>query len=166
MAQTDPLQILLSHNLWATRELIVACQSLDPAQFRQEFPIGLGSLQKTITHILGALRSWGDLLAGREQRLRLEQDGQDRSADELLGLLDAIATDVQFAAQSLPLDQMVTASRAGRMFHFSRAGILAHVMTHGVHHRAQGLNMLRHLGVAPLPQSSVLEWMLVTDVQN
>jgi uncharacterized damage-inducible protein DinB len=27
-----------------------------------------------------------------------------------------------------------------------------------MHHRAQCLNMLRHLGVTPLPASSVTEW--------
>jgi uncharacterized damage-inducible protein DinB len=31
-------------------------------------------------------------------------------------------------------------------------------MTHGMHHRAQCLNMLRRLGVQPLPPSSVAEW--------
>jgi len=38
--------------------------------------------------------------------------------------------------------------------------VITHVTTHGMHHRAQCLNMLRHVGVNPLPQSSVLQWML------
>jgi uncharacterized damage-inducible protein DinB len=37
-----------------------------------------------------------------------------------------------------------------------------HVATHGMHHRAQCLNMLRQLGVNPLPPISVLEWILST----
>jgi uncharacterized damage-inducible protein DinB len=37
------------------------------------------------------------------------------------------------------------------------------VATHGVHHRAQCLNMLRHLGVKPLPLSSVAEWSRTAD---
>jgi uncharacterized damage-inducible protein DinB len=41
---------------------------------------------------------------------------------------------------------------------FTRAVILCHVHTHSMHHRAQCLNMLRHLGVSPLPQSSVTDW--------
>jgi uncharacterized damage-inducible protein DinB len=36
--------------------------------------------------------------------------------------------------------------------------VLTHVTTHGMHHRAQCLNMLRQLGVTPLPPSSVTEW--------
>ena len=37
--------------------------------------------------------------------------------------------------------------------------MLAHVATHGMHHRAQCLNMLRQLG-APLPEIDLLEWQL------
>jgi uncharacterized damage-inducible protein DinB len=42
--------------------------------------------------------------------------------------------------------------------------ILTHATTHGMHHRAQCLNMLRHLGVTPLPQSSVIEWTWTADL--
>ena len=41
-----------------------------------------------------------------------------------------------------------------------------HTMTHGMHHRAQCLNMLRHLGVSPLPPSSVVEWARMVDSQR
>lgn len=34
----------------------------------------------------------------------------------------------------------------GAAFTFSRAAAIVHVLTHGVHHRAQCLNMLRRLG--------------------
>ena len=40
----------------------------------------------------------------------------------------------------------------------ARAAVLTHVATHGMHHRAQCLNMLRRLDVQPLPPSSVSEW--------
>ena len=48
--------------------------------------------------------------------------------------------------------------RDGRTADFTRGAILTHVTTHAMHHRAQCLNMLRHLGVTPLPPSSVTEW--------
>jgi hypothetical protein len=32
-----------------------------------------------------------------------------------------------------------------------------------MHHRAQCLNMLRHIGLTPLPLSSVLEWIRTVD---
>ncbi|MCH7793309.1 MAG: hypothetical protein IID31_13640, partial [Planctomycetes bacterium] len=50
-----------------------------------------------------------------------------------------------------------------RSYSFTRGGVLTHVATHGMHHRAQCLNMFRSLGIAPLPPTSVLEWMLMVD---
>ena len=44
-----------------------------------------------------------------------------------------------------------------------RGVMVIHVTTHGMHHRAQGLNMLRHIGVTPLPPSSVTEWAWLGD---
>ncbi|RMH26245.1 MAG: hypothetical protein D6693_07555 [Planctomycetota bacterium] len=44
--------------------------------------------------------------------------------------------------------------------------MVTHVCTHGMHHRAQCLNMLRRLGVETLPPSSVVEWMLTADGQG
>ena len=101
------------------------------------------------------------MLAGREPRPRLE--GAERSADELLKLLDEITGDMAASAKVHPVDGLVSGTRGGKNYTFSRGGVLTHVTTHGMHHRAQCLNMLRHLGVQPLPPSSVLEWMLTAD---
>ena len=64
-----------------------------------------------------------------------------------------------------PADELVTGSRGDRTFTFARGAVLSHVMTHGMHHRAQCLNMLRHVGVDPVPPSSVLEWIMMADAQ-
>jgi uncharacterized damage-inducible protein DinB len=40
----------------------------------------------------------------------------------------------------------------------SFGGAIAHVITHGMHHRAQVLYMLRRLGVEGLPEGDVLSW--------
>src|SRR6478736_5958362 len=63
MPQSDCLQILLSHDRWATTQLLDACGSLTPDQFHRRFDIGPGSLHDTITHIIGAMRTWTDSLA-------------------------------------------------------------------------------------------------------
>ena len=160
--RSDPVEILLTTNRWATRNILEACTRLTAQQFEQSFEIGPGSLQATLTHILGAMRGWGDMLAGREQRARLETEGPF-SAEQLLDLLDGIADDLEASAQAHPVDELVTGSRGGKEYTFKRGGVLTHVTTHGMHHRAQCLNMLRHLGVDPLPGSSVVEWILTVD---
>lgn len=159
MPTGDPIAILLVHNRWATRNLIDACAALSKEQFHQRFEMGPGSLHDTITHILGAMRGWGDLLAGREQRARLE--GEERTPRELGALLDELADDLESSARAHPPEEEVTGSRGGREYTFTRGGVLTHVTTHGMHHRAQCLNMLRQLGVESLPPSAVVEWMLM-----
>ena len=161
MPQSNPLDILLAHNRWANAQILNACAPLTPEQFHQTFDIGPGSLHDTTTHILGAMRGWSDMLAGREPRLRLEEGR--RTAPELLALHDDIAQEFDDLAAAHPLDQIVSAERGGRSYSFTRGGVLTHVATHGMHHRAQCLNMFRSLGIAPLPSNSVLEWMLMLD---
>jgi uncharacterized damage-inducible protein DinB len=163
MATSNPLDVLLAHDHWATRNILEACEALTEEQFHRRFEIGPGSLHDTTTHIVGAMRGWGDLLAGREQRPRLEHGGVKRTPAELLILLNEIAADLATSARLYRLDEVVTGSRGGKNYRFLRGGVLTHVTTHGMHHRAQCLNMLRQLGVSPLPMSSVLEWMLNVD---
>jgi uncharacterized damage-inducible protein DinB len=158
MPTTDPLEILLVHSQWATRQILQTCANLTPEQFHQRFEMGPGSLHDTTTHMLAAQRAWTDMLVGRDERPRLE--GTRRTPAELLALLDEISADFAATAKAHPLDGTITRSRAGKTYTFPRGGVLTHVTTHGMHHRAQCLNMLRHVGVSPLPSSSVVEWMI------
>src|SRR5580658_1815542 len=142
MPTSNPVEIMLAHDHWATRNIIEACAALTAEQFHHRFDMGPGSLHDTTTHILGAMRVWGDMLAGREQRPRLE--GTKRTPAELLALLDEIAADLANSARALPLDQTISRVREGKTYVFTRGGVLTHVTTHAMHHRAQCLNMLRH----------------------
>lgn len=160
---SDPLEILLIQNRWATRNMLEACAALGPEQFHQRFDMGCGSLHDNLTHVLGAMRGWGDLLAGREQRPRLDEGDAKRTPDELLTLLDEISNDLEAEAKAHPVDEEVTGSRGGRTFTFTRGGVVTHVTTHGMHHRAQCLNMLRQLGIDRLPPSAVVEWIMMAD---
>ena len=65
MPTSNPLEILVAHNEWSTRQLLEACTKLTDEQFHQRFEMGPGSLHDTTTHLLGALRSWTDMLATR-----------------------------------------------------------------------------------------------------
>jgi uncharacterized damage-inducible protein DinB len=161
MATSDPIEVLLAHDRWATRLIVEACAKLTPEQFHQRFEMGPGSLHDTATHIIGAMRVWADTLAVREQRARPE--GQRWTTDQLLKMLDEAAVDLAGLAKKHPLDGMVSRVREGKTYQFTRGAVLTHVTTHGMHHRAQCLNMLRQVGVKPLPPSSVTEWTWMTD---
>jgi uncharacterized damage-inducible protein DinB len=159
MAKSDPMEILLRSNLWATRNIIQSCANLTSEQFHRRFEMGPGSIHDTTTHILMAMRVWTDMLAGREARPRLGSDGRKYSIAELLTLLMELDADLSAEAHRLPLDATITATRGDKTYTFTRGAVLTHLTTHGMHHRAQCLNMLRHLGANPLPQSSVLDWV-------
>jgi len=161
MSTSDPAEILLQHNRWGTRQIIEACRNLSHEQCHQQFEIGLGSVHDTVLHILSAMRGWTDLLAERESTPRLEDEGE-KTPEELLALLDETQADFEKHTRGLPVDQPFTRERGGREYTFTRGQVLTHVMTHGVHHRAQCVNMLRHLGVEKLPDPSVLMWMLMS----
>lgn len=155
----DATGILLAHDRWATANIIRACEGLSPEAFHRRFEMGPGSLHDTVAHIIGAIRVWTDVLCRRDLRPRLEGAGSHTPA-RLMELLGESAAELAAAATAAPPDQTVSRVRDGRTYTFTRAVVLVHVATHGMHHRAQCLNMLRHLGVFPLPKSSVTEWSL------
>jgi uncharacterized damage-inducible protein DinB len=156
MLPSDPTDILLLHDKWATDQLINACAGLSDQQFHQKFEIGLGSLHDTIVHMISAKRGWADLLAGRAFQPRLEGT---HAIAQLQSLQHDVHSEFAQLAKAHPLADTVTRERDNKTYTFTRGAVLTHVTTHGMHHRAQCLNMLRHLGV-PQPPSSVLQWMV------
>src|SRR4051812_34673532 len=157
MAASDPQVILLAHDRWATRQMLEACSKLTHEQFHKRFEMGPGSLHDTTTHMLGAMRAWTQILMGEQPGPRLETGGP-RTPAELLQLLEQCADAFAAEVRRLPLDQTVTRTRDGKTYTFTRGAVLVQVTTHAMHHRAQCLNMLRHVGVSPLPPSGVAEW--------
>ncbi len=134
------------------------------------------------------MRIWTDRLAGRPLRPRLmarpgqvdpTADAKPRTPDELLTLLDDAERDLSQTAAACDLGSIVAMEwpaghghPAGAMkaYTFTRAAVIAHVTTHGYHHRAQCLNMLRQLG-APVPgvtdgypELSAVDWQAAVEL--
>ncbi len=165
MPPSDPIQILLTHDRWATGQIIQASRSLSDDQFHQSFEMGVGSLHNSINHILGAMKGWGDLLAGREQGARLEES--NRTLDEMSEILQDLSAELMRLSIEKPnLAEECHGSRGGRSYSFTRGAIYTHVTTHGMHHRAQCLNMFRQLGLEKQPPSSIMEWYLMGAPEN
>ncbi|MGA2231355.1 MAG: DinB family protein [Tepidisphaeraceae bacterium] len=158
MATSNPLDILLEHDQWATTQILHACEKLTADQFARKFEMGPGSLQATLTHMISAKKTWTDTLMERPLTARIDQTGAVYSLGQLLELHKESGDEFMLVARKHPLDEIVKRTREGKEFSFTRGVVIAQVTTHGMHHRAQCLNMLRHLGVKPLPMSSVAEW--------
>jgi uncharacterized damage-inducible protein DinB len=167
MPESDPLQILLSHDRWATTQLLNACGKLTGDQFHRRFDMGPGSLHDTLTHMIAAMRAWSDSLIGQAPRPRVDADGQRRTTEQFRALWEEACRELAAEARRRPLEEMVTRHmRDGRTVELTRGAVVTHVATHGMHHRAQCLNMLRQLGVKPLPSSSVAEWTWLGETRD
>jgi len=163
MATCEPLDILLAHDRWATLELLGVCRGLTEEEFGRVFPMGVGSLKMTVGHMVWAMMTWTDTLEGREVKGRPAAYEAGFSAGELVGMHERAFAAFEAAARRHPVEGVVKRVREGREHLFSRGAVITHVATHGMHHRAQCLNMLRQLGVKKLPASSVAEWTRLAD---
>ncbi|MFM8818841.1 MAG: DinB family protein [Phycisphaerales bacterium] len=167
-AETDPLDILLRHDAWATREVLRACARLTEEQWHRRFEIGPGSLHDTLTHVVGAMFRWADRIDGPPAALRPSIEGDARRTPaELLELLESAASGLTASAERAKARGLGTefeVTLAGQTHRFTLGAALVHVTTHGMHHRAQCLNMLRHLAVPGisdrLPEIDPLDWQL------
>jgi uncharacterized damage-inducible protein DinB len=154
---TEPLEILLAHDRWATGLMLDACDKLTGEQFHQPFDIGIGSLHNNLTHTIAAMRIWGDVLDRVVPRPWVDNTPH-RTIAELRSMHAEAADQIERAAFIGPLDETFIRQRDDKVFTYSRGAILTHVTTHAMHHRAQCLNMLRRLGLTDLPESSVVQW--------
>ena len=167
-ASSEPLSIALEHNSWATREVLRACAALDDSQWHRRFEMGPGSLHDTLTHIVGAMFRWADRIDGPPCAVRPSiEDGSRRTPAELMALLDGAGADLAASAErarARGLETALDVTLGGQACRFTLGAMLVHVTTHGMHHRAQCLNMLRQLAVPGvsdrLPEIDVLEWQL------
>ena len=162
---SDTLDILLRHDAWATRELLRACGEPTDEQLHRRFDIGPGSLHDTLTHIVGAMLRWADRLEGPPHAVRPSiEGGGARTIAQLHGLLDRAESELSASARRARergLDTVVEVTLGGTAYRFTLGAMLVHVTTHGMHHRAQCLNMLRRLeapGISDaLPDIDALE---------
>lgn len=177
----DPMDILLKHDAWATRRVLEACAGLTGPQMHTKFDIGLGTLHDNLTHIIGAMRRWADRIDERAVRPSIESRGTStdpaptpigRSVRELMELLDEAAADLAGVARKYAgrLHEPIKPVFGGKAYTFSRGAALVHVCTHGGHHRAQCINMLKRLGVSGLsdhlPDVAVTEWQAEVETKE
>jgi uncharacterized damage-inducible protein DinB len=169
---SDPFQILIRHFHWATAEVIRTCRPLSDAQLDQRFDVGIGSLRGNLDHIIWCVEGWCRRLERGEW---IPDGGENDSLDRLQERLDDAVEQVQrLLAEHIDPDGLgetlsfeLERPPGNRMrYTYARATIFVHMMTHGVHHRAQCLNMLRRLGAAPddLPALDATTWQRSTEM--
>lgn len=159
--------VLLEHNAWATAVLIDDAARLTAAQFCLRFDIGPGSLHDTLRHIVGAMWRWADRIGAQPLRPSIEDDPETLPPDALRRLLAGATEELRGVVARVEATQrweewMAFPVPEGPTYRFTRRAALLHVLTHGMHHRAQALNIRRRLGLPPLGLDlDVVEWECV-----
>lgn len=154
MSRVDTLKELFLFNDWGRDRLMAAALPLPDAKLDQPFEMGPGSLRKTLQHLASVEQVWLERWLGNanpdyaalsaERPLdRLSSDWQTTAAarNEFINRLDEAG-----------LSRMVSfTTRTGEPYTLALGDLMLHVVMHGVHHRAQVTNMLRHVG-AEMPK--------------
>jgi uncharacterized damage-inducible protein DinB len=154
--------------------LLAAAAALSDEQLRRPFPIGQGSIWKSLTHLYAAECVWLEALLGHDSfvlpgdlpgKLPGNQLGVGgiSSCAELRALwttLDerwrAYLSGLTPTALAEPVYRVSTSSGLGQRFATARADVLLHVCAHAQYTTAQVVNMLRQLGVEKLPETMLI----------
>ena len=158
---SDPYDILLGHNRWAIRTLLEKCEALTPEQFHQKFDIGPGSLHDTLSHTIGAVFRWSDRIEGVTLRPSIEGRKPGDHASPITRRTPAVlkslneqacegfARVVTLMKKGEHMGEVRTWTFGDESHRFTVAAAIIHVTNHGMHHRAQCMNMLKQLGPIP-----------------
>jgi uncharacterized damage-inducible protein DinB len=153
----DIVDRLLAHDTWTTRQLLLACQSLDDLAFDQTFDIDHASLRMTFEHIIGNMETWTDLLY---ERPVLKRPGN--SIPALLDRLSNISRDFANITRNIVREQryddcfLDTLEDPPKKKTFG--GTIGHIITHNMHHRAQIMYMMEKTGIKDHIEGDLLSW--------
>jgi uncharacterized damage-inducible protein DinB len=160
----DLLDRLLGHDLWTTRQLLLACGALSEAQWDQTFAVDSRSLRQCFGHMVSNLETWTDLLyaGARPPRAAPSWGALPPSPAALLAALEAASQEFAALAQGIAragrwddtfLDVLDSPPRPKRF-----GGAIGHVLTHNMHHRAQIMFMMEQLGLRDHIEGDLLTW--------
>jgi uncharacterized damage-inducible protein DinB len=149
MTNTSLLEDAFAHHMWATVELIDACQDLSPQQLRHVVPGTRGPIIDTLAHIVDG-DSWDLTILEGGDLAEVEDAGRD---------LGTIRRTMQrngdrwssFVGRAPDTDAMVTeVDPADGFRRVASVGLrLAAALEHGSDHRSQICTALTTLGVQP-----------------
>jgi uncharacterized damage-inducible protein DinB len=158
----DLLDRLLGHDAWTTGELLRRMEALSAEALDRDFDLGHRTLRRTLDHLVFNVEAWTAMLAGEDPRLDRVLPEAERTVAGLRRRLDAIAPRLAALAADIPQREAwdePAADPTGELpAPVTLGGILAHLITHSMHHRAQAIHMLRRVGVQDVPEGDVLSW--------
>ncbi len=148
-----------SYGDWAIDRIFQFALHLAAEELDREFPMGRGSLRKTLLHLLDAERWWQGNWQGTT--LPFPHSPTAASLHEVQKAWHSIAkhrTQMLDELGAMGLQRVVSASVGAGVWQFRVGESLLQLSVHGTLHRAQALNMLRQLGYEP-PGLDFVLWL-------
>jgi uncharacterized damage-inducible protein DinB len=151
----DPLKTY-DYLTLARQRILAWVRPLSPEQYTKQFPIGLGSLARTLTHIMTSEWYYMERMQGHA----IAPDEQWPIRDEApppFATLEAAWIDLARRTRAAlsevrdwkaDLVYGIDGDKGPEIITASASDIFTQLVLHEVHHRAQAMNMLRHLGFA------------------
>jgi uncharacterized damage-inducible protein DinB len=140
---------LYRYNLWANDRIVALSDGLTDGQLDEPREMGFGSLRNTMFHILAAEEIWLERWTSVPWR-PFPVDAAGLPIREIGKRLERVATSRQALIDRERADgcQRICEYKDSKgNSHRNRLdGLLLHVANHGIHHRAQALNFLKHCG--------------------
>jgi uncharacterized damage-inducible protein DinB len=177
LEMTDPVDLikrLHQHRAWVNENLLDVAVRLNAEQLHQPFPIGQGSIWKSLVHLYAGEFVWLEALLGNDdpvvrgdlpRQIPGNQLGEGGFAtlDELRRewtLLEErwqrYLAELSLEALETPVYKWRSAAGQSQRYATRRSDVLLHVCTHAQYTTAQVVNMLRHVGVERLPDTMLI----------
>lgn len=166
------IQRLHQHRVWVNENLLAAANLLSDEQLHRAFPIGQGSIWKSLVHLYAAEYVWLESMLGNDNPVvrgdllgKIPGNQQGHGGFRLLSELreewaklaerwsSYLAT---LSDQALDEPVYKIAMSTGQRSATQRSDVLLHVCTHAQYTTAQVVNMLRQVGVERLPDTMLI----------
>jgi uncharacterized damage-inducible protein DinB len=155
------LDSLLRYGDWANERILRAAANLPDDKLDAPFDMGLGTLRRTLIHILAGEAVWIERWQGRAETPWPDQN-ERLAVAEIADRLRAThqPRDAFLASINAPeLGRSVTyRDSLGERYAARLEDMLLQLCIHSAHHRAQAVNMLRRLG-ADAPELDYMYWV-------
>jgi uncharacterized damage-inducible protein DinB len=139
----------------ARRRIFDWTRPLSPESYRRSFPIGLGSLARTLTHVMSSEWYYVERMLANDVAPHEHWPIRDEDPPEFAVLESAwseqaartVAAIGSIRDWTTELEYRVTLDGVPTIIGASPSDIFTQLVLHEVHHRAQAMNMLRQLGI-------------------
>ena len=151
------VQRYFAYHDWSNEQILSALDGTDEAVLDRAFDIGHGSLRKTLMHALDAEQLWLSYWNEESARPPRSAGMSVQQLREAFQKVASIRNPFVAGLDETSSQRVLTASPGGIPLKTRVIESLIQICTHGTHHRAQLVNMLRHSG-RTVPAVDLVDW--------